>query len=45
MIYASAVASFQVEGLGPERLLRLTRAEVDLRYAAFRQLTHFEAGE
>jgi sugar/nucleoside kinase (ribokinase family) len=45
MIYGSAVASFQVEGLGPERLLNLTRTEVDIRYAAFRQLTHFEAGE
>jgi len=42
MIYGSTVASFQVEGFGPSRLLALTRDEVETRYRAFRQLTHFE---
>lgn len=41
-IYGSTVASFCVEGYGPERLLTLTREDVDLRYATFRNLTHFE---
>jgi hypothetical protein len=45
IIYGSAVASFQVEGFGPERLLTLARDEVDARFAEFRRLTHFEAGE
>jgi hypothetical protein len=42
MIYGSTVASFQVEGFGPSRLLTLTREEVDSRYRKFRELTHFE---
>ena len=42
MVYGSAVASFAVEGLGPSRLLTLTRAEVETRFRAFRRLTHFE---
>jgi len=42
IIYGSTVASFSVEGLGPSRLLTLTREEVEARYRAFRQLTHFE---
>lgn len=41
-IYGSTVASFCVEGFGPERLLSLTREEVEMRYATFRNLTHFE---
>lgn len=45
IVYGSTVASFQVEGFGPSRLLRLTRAEVEERYRAFRQLTHFEVAE
>jgi sugar/nucleoside kinase (ribokinase family) len=45
VIYASACASFAVEGFGPSRLLTLTRDEVDERYREFRRLTHFEAGE
>jgi sugar/nucleoside kinase (ribokinase family) len=44
-VYASTVASFQVEGYGPERLLTLTRDEVDARYREFRTLTIFEAGD
>lgn len=45
IIYGSAVASFQVEGIGPARLLALTRDEVDERYREFRALTHFEVAE
>ncbi len=45
VIYGSAVASFCVEGYGPARLLTLTRDEVNARYAEFRKLTHFEAGD
>lgn len=43
MVYASTVASFQVEDFGPGRLLRLTRDEVEQRYREMRDLTHFEA--
>ncbi|MGE3076405.1 MAG: PfkB family carbohydrate kinase [Dehalococcoidia bacterium] len=42
MIYGSTVASFQVEGFGPSRLLTLSREEVEARYRQFRQMTHFE---
>lgn len=45
IVYASTVASFQVEGFGPSRLLSLTRDEVEGRYREFRMLTFFEAGE
>jgi len=45
VVYGSTVASFQVEGYGPARLLTLTRDEVELRYREFRALTHFEVGE
>lgn len=45
VIYGSTVASFTVEGVGPARLLDLTRVEVERRYREFRALTHFEAGE
>jgi sugar/nucleoside kinase (ribokinase family) len=45
VIYGSTVASFCVEGLGPSRLLTLTREEVESRYREFRMLTHFEVGE
>ncbi len=44
IVYASTVASFCVEGFGPSRLLDLTRDEVEMRYVAFRALTHFETG-
>jgi sugar/nucleoside kinase (ribokinase family) len=36
--YANVAASFQVEGIGASRLLSLTRAEVETRYAEFRSL-------
>jgi sugar/nucleoside kinase (ribokinase family) len=42
VIYGSTVASFQVEGFGPARLLTLTRREVEDRAREFRTLTHFE---
>ena len=45
MVYGSTVASFQVEGIGPERLLRLTRREVEERFREFRALTHYDTGE
>ena len=45
IVYGSTVASFQVEGFGPARLLTLTRADVESRYREFRMLTHFEVGE
>lgn len=45
IVYGSTVASFQVEGFGPSRLLTLTREEVESRYREFRMLTHFEVGE
>lgn len=45
VIYGSTVASFQVEGYGPDRLLTLTRDEVEQRYLEFRALTHFEVGK
>lgn len=45
MIYGSTVASFAVEGFGPERLLRLSRNDVEQRYRQFRTLTHFEVDE
>jgi sugar/nucleoside kinase (ribokinase family) len=45
VVYGSTVASFQVEGFGPARLLTLTRDEVEERYREFRALTHFEVAE
>ncbi|MES4792633.1 MAG: sugar kinase, partial [Chloroflexota bacterium] len=42
IVYGSTVASFCVEGFGPERLLTLEREEVEQRYQQFRGLTHFE---
>jgi sugar/nucleoside kinase (ribokinase family) len=45
VVYASAVASFQVEGFGPSRLLTLRREEVEARYREMRRLTYFEADD
>ena len=45
VVFGSAVASFCVEGFGPNRLLTLTRDEVDARYSEFRRLTYFEAAD
>lgn len=42
IIFGSVLASFNVESFSLERLRRLTRPEIDMRYRAFRTLTHFE---
>jgi sugar/nucleoside kinase (ribokinase family) len=41
MAYGSALASFNVEEFGTERVQRLTREEIDERVAAFQRMTHF----
>ena len=42
MIYGSVLASFNVEEFGTERVGRLTQAEVNDRFRAFKRMTHFE---
>jgi sugar/nucleoside kinase (ribokinase family) len=42
VIMGSTLASFSVEAFSLDRLLRLTRPEIDERYRLFRRLTHFE---
>jgi sugar/nucleoside kinase (ribokinase family) len=42
MFYGSVMGSFAVERFGTERLEQLTRAEVDERFARFRELTHLD---
>ena len=42
MTYGSVLASFNVEEFGTERIQRLTRDEIDERFAAFRRMTTFE---
>ena len=42
IIAGSAMASFSVEDFGLDRLLRLTQDEVERRFVAFKQLTHFQ---
>ena len=42
VIMGSTLASFSVEAFSLDRLLRLTRAEIDGRFQLFKQLTHFE---
>lgn len=44
-VYGCTVASFQVEGFGPERLLTLTRDEVESRYREMQSMTIFGTGE
>jgi len=41
VIHGSIVASFCVEGLSVERLVRVQPAELEARYAAFGRLAHF----
>jgi sugar/nucleoside kinase (ribokinase family) len=41
-VYGSVLASFNVEELGTERVARLTRPEIERRYAEFRRMTSFE---
>jgi hypothetical protein len=42
VIMGSTLASFAVEAFGLERLLTLTRNEIDERFRLFKKLTHFE---
>ena len=42
VIMGSTLASFCVEAFSLDRLLTLTRAEIDERYRRFKRLTHFE---
>jgi sugar/nucleoside kinase (ribokinase family) len=41
-VYGSVVASYTIEEFGSERLQRLTLDEIELRFAEFRRMTHFE---
>ena len=41
VIFGSVMGSFSVEGFGLDRLQRLTMAEIDERFAAFRRLRQF----
>jgi sugar/nucleoside kinase (ribokinase family) len=43
VIMGSAMASFCVEAFSLDRLLKLTRPEIDERYRAFERLTRFES--
>src|SRR5215217_5644474 len=43
MIFGSVMASFNVEEFGTERVDRLTHDEINQRFVAFKQMTHFEA--
>jgi sugar/nucleoside kinase (ribokinase family) len=42
MFYGSVMASFSVEALSLDRLRNLSEGEIEGRYRAFRDLTHFE---
>ncbi len=42
IVMGSTLASFSVEAFSLDRLLTLTRAEVDERFRHFKRLTHFE---
>ncbi|HXD56378.1 MAG TPA: PfkB family carbohydrate kinase [Thermoleophilaceae bacterium] len=42
MTYGSVLASFNVEEFGTERVRRLTREEIDERFAEFKAMTTFE---
>ena len=42
MFYGSVMASFCVEAFSLDRLRDLTAGEIEGRYRAFRDLTHFE---
>jgi sugar/nucleoside kinase (ribokinase family) len=43
MTYGSVVASFNVEEFGTERVARLTRGEIDERFADFKRMTTVES--
>ena len=42
MIFGSVMASFNVEEFGTNRVRRLTHEEINDRFKAFKQMTHFE---
>ena len=42
MIFGSVMASFNVEEFGTERVRRLTHAEINDRFHAFKRMTHFD---
>src|SRR6266446_1001510 len=42
MIFGSVMASFNVEEFGTARVQRLTHEEINKRFRAFKQMTHFE---
>ena len=42
MIFGSVMASFNVEEFGTARVDRLTHEEINERFRAFKQMTHFE---
>ncbi|HEV2706399.1 MAG TPA: PfkB family carbohydrate kinase [Pyrinomonadaceae bacterium] len=42
MIFGSVMASFNVEEFGTERVSRLTDAEINERFRAFKRITHFD---
>lgn len=42
MIFGSVMASFNVEEFGTERVQKLTHAEINQRFSAFKSFTHFE---
>ena len=42
IFYGSVMGSFAVEKFGTERIANLTRAEIDERFARFRELTHLD---
>jgi sugar/nucleoside kinase (ribokinase family) len=42
MFYGGVMGGFAVERFGAERLLSLTREEIDARFEVFRQMTHLE---
>lgn len=42
MIFGSVMASFNVEEFGTDRVRRLTQEEINNRFRAFKQMTHFE---
>ena len=42
IIFGSTLASFAVEDFSVDRLLRLTRDEVNARFSEFKKLTHFD---
>jgi len=42
MIFGSVMASFNVEEFGTDRVRRLTHAEINDRFRAFKRMTHFD---